>query len=116
MSLLKKKMKHIFFNKKKLCICKQKNNTFFLAKIIMYVQVGKKRKEKRKEKGNWMRGKKKALVEKTFSISPSAQINKIISPSSFHLILGRKFFGRFGKKIPKSYHFFSSLPTQPNTL
>ena len=48
--LNKTKKQHIFLAKKKLCICKQKSNTFFREKSV-YCGL-KKRKKRKKKKTN----------------------------------------------------------------
>ena len=103
------KQKTNTFFSKKMRMCKQKNNTLFLAKIIVYVQVDQKKK-------NLTWECTKPICKCTWAF-PSAQVHKAINnlPSNFILILGRKYFGGPKDKILGPHHFFSFLFTQPNT-
>ena len=108
MSQLNRTKKPTHFLAKKLRMCKQKNNTLFLAKIIVYVQVDQKK--------NLTWECTKPICKCTWAF-PSAQVHKAINnlPSNFILILGRKYFGGPKDKILGPHHFFSFLFTQPNT-
>ena len=78
-------------------MCKQKNNTMFLTKIIVYVQVDRKKKKKKQLGDKEERDKKDLGMDKDhvqvhmgISVSLGAQ-PQIISPPVFSLFWEKTF-------------------------